>query len=210
MAHISNTAYETHKSEENANVLLNTKQPSVKQPSIKHPSDKHQSDKHPSDKHPSDKHPSVKRPSVKHPSVKPPKAGYRDLVSQAVKTSREENRSKKRKRGEPELSLEPNGLRNQELGAIAPERLEDGKRKKPKKPKKSKHGEPQEEEPVDSDEGPRMKKYGAIFSKYQKSAQLAEAEKKSAPPEAEQEDAIPPATASELHGKFGILEFRKM
>jgi len=205
MAHASNAAYETHKSEENANVLLNTKQPSVKQRSIKHPSVKHPSVKHPSDKHHSDKH-----PSDKHPSVKPPKAGYRDLVSQAVKTSREENRSKKRKRGQPELSLEPNGLHNQELGAIAPERLEDGKRKKPKKPKKSKHGEPQEEDPVDSDDGARMKKYGAIFSKYQKSAQLAEAEKKSAPPGAEQEDAIPPVTASELHGKFRILEFRNM
>jgi hypothetical protein len=170
MAQASDTTYETHKSEENANVSLNTKKS----------------------------------------SVKPPKPEYRDLFPQATKLSREENKSKKRKRGQPEPSIESNGLRNEELGAVNPERLEDGKRKKPKKPKKSTHVEPQEEEQVDPDEGVRMKKYEAIFSKYQMSAQLAEAEKKSAPPSAEQEGFAPPAMTAELHGKFRILELRKM
>lgn len=164
MAHASDTAYEIHKLEKNADVPRNTKQP----------------------------------------SFRPPKAEYRDPFPQAVKPSREGNRSKKRKRGQPEPSIESNGFHNEELGTINPERLEDGKRKKPKKPKKSKHVEPQEEESVDPDEGASMKKHGAIFSKYQMSAQLAEAEKKSAPPPAGPEDSAP-----ELHGNSRILEFRK-
>jgi len=161
MTSTSKTVHETHKSEKNANMPLNTKPP----------------------------------------SVKPSKTKHSERRTQAVKPSKVERKSKKRKRGQPEPSIEPNGLRNGELGANTPERLEDGNRKKPKKPKKSKHVERQEEEPVDPDEGPRMKKYGAIFSKYQKSAQQAEAEKKSAPLSAEQEDLVPRTAAPELHGE---------
>jgi hypothetical protein len=83
--------------------------------------------------------------------------------------------------------------------------LKDGNKKKSKKLKKSKHVEQQEEEPVDPDEEARIMKHGAIFSKYQKSAQLAEAEKESAPPLAMQEDLAPPAAKPELHGESRIL-----
>lgn len=166
MAHASNVAYETRKSEENANVPLN----------------------------------------AKHLSVKPPKSRHSSLPSPAVKLSNGEGKPKKRKYGQLEPSLEKTGVHNGELGSINPKRLKDGK----KKPKRSKHVEQQEEELVDSDEGARMKKHGAIFSKFQKSVQLAEAEKKSVPPQAKQEDSALPAVVSELHGKFSILEYRKM
>ena len=150
--------------------------------------------------------------NTKQSSTKPPKIQERELLSQAAKPSKEEKKSKKRKRGQSEPGLQPNGPPDGELVAIVPEGLEDGKRKKSKKLKKlkkSKHVEPQEEAPVDPDEEARMKKYEAIFSKYQKSARLAEAEKKSAPPLNEQQDSAPPAEASELHGKPRILELRK-
>jgi len=146
--------------------------------------------------------------NTKQSSTKPPKIQERELLSQAVKPSKEEKKLKKRKRGQSEPGLESNGPPDGELAAIVPEGLENGKGKKSKKLKKSKHVEPQEEAPVDPDEEARMKKYEAIFSKYQKSARLAEAEKKSAPLN-EQQDLALPAEASELHGKSGILELRK-
>ena len=146
--------------------------------------------------------------NTKQSSTKPPKIQERELLSQAVKPSKEEKKLKKRKRGQSEPGLESNGPPDGELAAIVPEGLENGKGKKSKKLKKSKHVEPQEEASVDPDEEARMKKYEAIFSKYQKSARLAEAEKKSAPLN-EQQDLALPAEASELHGKSGILELRK-
>jgi hypothetical protein len=148
-------------------------------------------------------------PNTNPPSVKPPKTEHRERASQAVKPSREEQKSKKRKRGQPEPNVEPNGLHNEELGVVTSEQLKDDNKKKPKRLKKSKHVQQQEEEPVDPDEETRIMKHGAIFSKYQKSAQLAEAEKKSAPPLAEQEDLAPPAVKPELHGESRILNLRR-
>src|SRR5579871_1425992 len=143
---------------------------------------------------------------TKHSSVKPPKPEYRDPFSQIAKQSRDENKSKKRKREQFESSRKPNGLRSGELESINTERLEDGKRKKSKKPKKSKLVVSQDEESIDPDERARMKKHGEIFLKYQMSAQLAEAEKKSTQAPTEQEESVPPVAAPELHGKFKTLE----
>lgn len=78
--------------------------------------------------------------------------------------------------------------------------------KEPKRPKKRKQRDVEsEEQPLDSEEEAQRKKHDAIFAKYQKAAEQAEAERANAPPIAEDDpmdvDTPGAAAAPELHGR---------
>ena len=94
-------------------------------------------------------------------------------------------------------------------------RKHDGGVRKPKKPKKEKkaktpHDEEAEEQILDPEEEARMKKFEAIFAKYQKSAELAQAEKATVVSpvvsDHNEGECEPASAAPELHGILHLYE----
>lgn len=139
---------------------------------------------------------------------------HADIEEKQRKKRKKEKREKATKSvsiaaTEPRVSAQEVPIQRNE-GAQDTEKLneEHTEFQKPKEPKRHKKRKQQdvtdEEQPPDPKEEAKRKKHDAIFAKYQRAAELAEAERAKAPPIAEDDpmdiDTPDAAAAPELHG----------
>jgi hypothetical protein len=129
----------------------------------------------------------------------------------------EDNQRKKHKKGKREKRATEPPVSKDEASREHNEEIHDAEKldeeethpkapKEPKRPKKRKQQDVEsEEQTLDPEEETQRKKHDAIFAKYQKAAEQAEAERANAPPTAEDDlmdvDSPDAAAAPELHGR---------
>jgi len=134
------------------------------------------------------------------------------------KKLKHENQSKKRKDKTRDATAYLDSI---ETTPVAPsgeaKQIEkhDGGVREPKKPKKEKkakipHDDEAQQQILDPEEEARMKKFEAIFAKYQKSAELAQAKKATAVPpvvsDQNEGESKPASAATELHGTLPLYK----
>jgi hypothetical protein len=130
---------------------------------------------------------------------------HTEVIGAEERQSKRVKKDKKRSKRDSPTATEPADApvdappkRDEDKDAVVEPSAGPKEIKKPKKPKKKMEIDTEEEEKS-------RKKYDAIFAKYQKAAELAEAEKAKMPPVAEAEEhatqeADGATTAQELHG----------